>query len=209
MSHTEEVDHTDYEATLKPIPEAPAKVHYVDNDEMLAAYIVFQEKRKEHKEKGLPEPEIPRYICECLMKICHHTAYKYNFINYSFREEMILDAIENCIKGVNMFDVNRKYIFSYYTTAAWNSFVRRIKLEERQSRIKGKLISEMDVETLVVQEHDNGDFQIDYANYMKEAGDYTASHEKHYKSLSKEDKDETLMGDDNALVFDEGSDDVV
>lgn len=191
----------EYESTLEPLPEVREKVHYVDNGEMLASYIAFQEKRKEHKEKGLPEPEIPRFLCECLMKICHRTAYKYNFINYSYKEEMILDAIENCIKGINMFNYEKySNIFSYYTTAAWHSFVRRIKFEEKEARIKGKIISDLDIDSIVTQEHDNGDFQAEFVEYMKSASDFRAAHDKHqFKTLSKEDKSDAVVLDDDEI----------
>jgi hypothetical protein len=179
----------------------PEKVHYVDNDEMLAAWMVFQADRKACAEAGKPEPVVPRYIAECILKICHRTAYKHNFINYSFRDEMISDAIENCLRGINTFNPNlSKYIFSYYTTAAWNAFVRRIQREAKESAIKGKIIAEMDIDNLVRQEHDNGEYQTNLVEYMKQAQDYREAHEKR-GLVSVEEKPEPQH--ENAIVFDD------
>lgn len=183
------------------LPESVEKAHYVDNDEMLAAYKVYKFDRQAKIDAGLPEPVVPRYLAECLLKICHRTAYKWNFINYSFRDEMISDAIENCVRGINSFDhENGKYIFSYYTTTAWNAFVRRIQKEAKQSAIKGKLIAELDTDSLVRQEHDNGEYQTDFIEYMKQAADYREAHERKGK-ISEKEKAELVH--ENALVFDE------
>jgi hypothetical protein len=179
----------------------PEKVHYVNNDEMLAAWMVFQADRKAAAEQGKPEPVVPRFLAECLLKICHRTAYKYNFINYSFRDEMISDAIENCLRGINTFDpTTSKYIFSYYTTAAWNAFIRRIQKEAKEAAIKGKIIAEMDLDSIVRQEHDNGEYQTNFVEYMKQAQDYREAHERKGKI---EFKEKAVPVHENALVFDE------
>jgi hypothetical protein len=184
------------------MPEAqPEKAHYVDNDEMLAAWLAFQDDRKKAEAEGKPEPVVPRYLAECILKICHRTAYKYNFINYSYRDEMILDAIENCLRGINTFDPERsKYIFSYYTTAAWNAFIRRIQKEAKEAAIKGKMICQMDIDDLVRQEHDNGEFQTNLIEYMKQAHDFREAHEKRGKVELKE---KPMPVAENALVFDD------
>lgn len=181
--------------------QPPEKVHYVDNDEMLAAWLAYQEERKKAQAEGREDPVVPRFLAECILKICHRTAYKHNFINYSFRDEMILDAIENCLRGINTFDPSySKYIFSYYTTAAWNAFIRRIQKEAKEAAIKGKIICQMDIDDLVRQEHDNGEFQTNLIDYMKQAHDYRDAHEKRGKVELKE---KPTPVHENALVFDE------
>jgi hypothetical protein len=198
--HIGSPDAVEYEATLPELPEQVEAIHYVDNDEMLAKYIEYQKKRAEAIASGKPEPVLTRYLGECILKICHRTAYKYNFINYSFRDEMISDAIENCIRGINSFDHTRsKYIFSYYTTTAWNAFVRRIQREAKQSAIKGRIISELDVDSIVTQEHDNGEYQADFVEYMKQASDFKLAHDKKAKPL---DEEVEQLEFENALIFD-------
>jgi hypothetical protein len=188
------------------VPEAfdepTKKVHYVDNDEMLAAWMAYQEDRKKAAAEGRDDPVVPRYLAECILKICHRTAYKYNFINYSYRDEMVSDAIENCLRGINTFNpATSKYIFSYYTTAAWNAFIRRIQREENQSAIKGKIICELDVDSIVRQEHDNGEYQTNYVEYMKQAQDYREAHEERKKKSALSEKPTPIH--ENALIFDD------
>lgn len=192
---------SDYEASLPDLPEVVESVHYVDNKEMLDAYIKYQEQRKKANEAGLPDPVLPRFLGECILNICRRTAYKHNFINYSFRDEMISDAIENCIRGINTFNPETtSSIFSYYTTAAFNSFRRRIQREATESAIRGKIISELDIDSLVTQEHDNGEFQTDFVEYMKQAHDHRLAYEKKEKDKDKEEKEVEEFP--NALVFD-------
>lgn len=182
------------------LPKQAEIVHYVNNDEMLSAYIAYQQSREEAAAQGLPDPILPRFLGECFLKICHRTAYKYNFINYSFRDEMISDAIENCMAGCNTFDHKRgKYIFSYYTTVAWNAFIRRIQKEEKQSRLKGRIIADLDIDSIVTQEHDNGEYQAEFVEYMKQATDYKYAFEREEKPASKVE----VVEHENALVFDD------
>lgn len=173
------------------------KSHYVDNEEMLTKYIEYQASRKKAIDEGRPEPELTRYLCECILKICTRTAFKYNFINYSFRDDMIGDAIENCFRGFNLFDPSRsKYIFSYFTTAAWRSFIRRIVNEDKETQAKGVMINEMDIDSLILQEHDNEDFKADFLEYMKEVSTFKVKEKRKKESKTN---DENY----NELVFDE------
>ena len=64
----------------------------------------YREKRLAAEEKGDPKPQVSEYIGECFVKIDNHLAYKSNFVNYTFREEMILDGIENCITYIDNFN---------------------------------------------------------------------------------------------------------
>lgn len=183
--------------------EPTKKVHYVDNDEMLAAWIAYQDDRKKAAEAGKPDPVVPRFLAECILKICYRTSYKHNFINYSFRDEMVSDAIENCLRGINTFDPSKsKYIFSYYTTAAWHAFIRRIQKEENEAAVKGKIICEMDIDDIVRQEHDNGEYQTNLVEYMKQANDYRDAHEERKKKTTRL-KETVIEEHENEIIFDE------
>lgn len=70
----------------------------------------------------------------CLNKIAEGLSYSSNFINYTYREEMVGDAV------VKMFTAIRKKKFnidsdnspfSYFTTIAFNAFINRIKKEKK------------------------------------------------------------------------------
>ena len=68
-----------------------------------------------------------------------------NFINYHFREEMVGDAIENCLMYASNFDpAKSKNPFSYFTQIIYYAFLRRITKEKKQSYIKYRIIESAD-----------------------------------------------------------------
>ena len=64
-------------------------VHYVDNKEFLKAMVEFKEKCKVAEENEKDQPPVSNYIGECFLKIATHLSYRPNFINYTYRDEMI------------------------------------------------------------------------------------------------------------------------
>ena len=117
------------------------KEHYVNNKEFLLAMTDYREKRLAAEEKGDPKPQVSEYIGECFVKIANHLAYKSNFVNYTFREEMILDGIENCITYIDNFNPEKsKNPFAYFTQITYYAFLRRIQKEKKQLEIKGKIL---------------------------------------------------------------------
>ena len=69
------------------------KKHYVDNKEFLAAMLEWKKEVNDAEEEGEVIPPIPEYIGECFYKIATHLSYRPNFINYTYREEMIGDCL--------------------------------------------------------------------------------------------------------------------
>lgn len=148
--------------------EVDKKNHYIINADFLAALIEHKQKINEAKEKGLPLPPVSNYIGDCFIKIAKHLSYKNNFINYSYKDEMISDAIENCLAVVNNFDPEKsKNPFAYFTQITFFAFVRRIQREKKQMDTKYRFISQMDITSMIVQEHDNGEFQNQFLEYLK------------------------------------------
>ena len=84
--------------------EIPQTSHYVDNKKFLAALIEYKAGIDAAKEKNEELPQVPRYIGECFIKIATHLSYKSNFINYTFKDDMISDGIENCLTAAAKFD---------------------------------------------------------------------------------------------------------
>jgi DNA-directed RNA polymerase specialized sigma24 family protein len=110
------------------------KRHYVNNKDFYEAIVSYKAKLKEN-----PNTRVPDYIGQCILAICTKLSTKPNFIGYSFRDEMIADAIENCIGSVDGFDPEKSSNpFAYFTQIAWNAFIRRIQKEKKQQYIKHK-----------------------------------------------------------------------
>jgi hypothetical protein len=145
------------------------KPHYVNN-------IDFYEAIKEHKVKiqealdaGKEPPQISNYLGECLLKIATHLSYKPNFINYSYREDMILDGVENCLQYFNNFDpLKSKNPFAYYTQIIYYAFLRRITNEKKQTFIKNKIIMEMPFDAFELQDQDeNSSYNNAYLDFLQ------------------------------------------
>jgi hypothetical protein len=142
---------------------------YVDNAKFLAAIKEHKELIKIAAETGKEPPIISNYIGECILKIATHLSYKPNFINYSYRDDMILDGVENCIQYFNNFDAD-KYSnpFSYFTQIIYYAFLRRIQKEKKHSYIKNKLIQEIPFDVFALQDQDDiGDYKNMYIDYMQ------------------------------------------
>lgn len=110
--------------------------HYVNNKDFLAAIIKY----KADLAAGL-NPKIPDYIGKCLMLIANKLSNKSNFANYSYKDEMVQDGIENCLMYFTNFDpAKSNNPFAYFTQIIHFSFIRRIQKEKRQQYIKLKTI---------------------------------------------------------------------
>lgn len=143
--------------------------HYVNNSEMLDAIKKYKEAIRQAKIDGKEKPRIPEYLGECVLKIATRLSHRPNFINYSYRDDMILDGIENCIMCMESFDPDKSSNpFSYFTQVIYFAFLRRIQKEKKQSYIKGKLIQEMPFESFDLQGHDDdGEFANAYMSFVQ------------------------------------------
>lgn len=114
--------------------------HYVDNKKLFEELVKY--KNKIAKKPKNPPP-IPEYIGECLLKIATRLSHKANFAQYTFRDDMISDAVENCIMYMHNFDPAKSTNpFAYFTQITHFAFIRRIEREKKQSYIKLKYAME-------------------------------------------------------------------
>ena len=157
--------------------------HYVNNKEFLAAITEYRKVRLEAEAEGKPKPKVTNYIGECFVKIANHLAYKANFVNYTFRDEMILDGIENCITYVDNFDPEKsKNPFAYFTQITYYAFIRRIKKEKKHMDLKMKMIKNMDFSDMFSEE--SGDvYTSEFLDYMK---NQIGEAEKHDQEFANE-----------------------
>ena len=114
--------------------------HYVNNKDFYQALVDYNKKIEEAKAQNLPKPRITNYIGDCFLRIANHLAYKPNFVNYMFKDDMICDGIENCVQYIHNFDIERTNPFAYFTQIVYYAFLRRIAKEKKQLEIKSKII---------------------------------------------------------------------
>ncbi len=173
--------------------------HYVNNADLLAALKEYRQKVADAKENGSPKPQVSNYIGECILKIANHLSYKPNFINYTYREEMISDGIENCLMYIDNFNPERSSNpFAYFTQIIYYAFIRRIQKEKKQTLIKGKIIMEMPFEAFEVQDHDDdGSYASSYVDFMQAHGvfDDIIAKDEERKAKAKQKKAKANLED--------------
>jgi|TARA_R110002050_G_scaffold256826_1_gene395892 hypothetical protein len=97
--------------------------HYVDGK-------LFYEQICEYYKTGI----LPDVLSISVLKIANGLSFAPNFINYSYKDEMVGDAILKMFSALK----NRKFNvdatnnpFSYFTTIAFHAFINRIKKEKK------------------------------------------------------------------------------
>jgi hypothetical protein len=116
--------------------EKKVRRDYVDNKKFYEEIVKYKKAVRKAKKDGLEEPRMPNYIGECIYKIAENLSLKPCFINYSFRDEMISDGVENCILYFKDYDPKiGKNPFAYFTQVIYYAFLRRISKEEKNRYI--------------------------------------------------------------------------
>jgi DNA-directed RNA polymerase specialized sigma24 family protein len=114
---------------------------------------------KKAEEEQTDKPRVPIYVGESIMKIATHLAYRPNFSNYTFREEMISDGIENCLQYIDNFDPAKSHNpFAYFTQIIYYAFIRRIQKEKKYLYTKYAAIERANImdETAELHESQKG-----------------------------------------------------
>ena len=138
-----------------------AKNHYINNKDFLKEMTKYRQAIRKAKRNGEPKPQIPRYVAECFMKIAENLSHKPNFLSYTFRDEMVADAIENCVMYVDNFDPGKSSNpFAYFTQIVYYAFLRRIQKKKKQLYIKYKSTETAGVlDEFELNENDDGTFR--------------------------------------------------
>ena len=143
--------------------EPKQKPHYVNNKQFSESVVDYVKDKLAAIKRGEDEPRIPEYIGECFLKIAEGLSHKPNFIRYTYRDEMVMDAVENCIKAVGNYNIEtatrtgKPNAFAYFTQISYFAFLRRIAKEKKQQDIKLKYLEQSGVEVFA----DIGDSDID------------------------------------------------
>jgi len=145
------------------------KPHYVDNKLFFAEMEKWKSEINESDEVDDLPPMVTEYMGECFYKIATHLSYRPNFINYTYREEMIGDGIENCIRYAKNFNPEKsKNPFAYFTQIIYYAFIRRITKEKKQTAIKQKIIDNTSTKTYDIMEGDDDVYENTYMEFLRD-----------------------------------------
>jgi len=176
------------------------KPHYVNNKEFSLAVVDYCESaEKARKQKSKNIPIVPDYIAECFLKIAEGLSHKSNFIRYTYREEMVMDAVENCLKAIKNYDIKTATrtgtpnAFAYFTQISWYAFLRRIEKEKKQQDIKLKYIANIGIDELV--DNQDGDTPNDeamaFVDNLRSRIDGVRANDLYWKDIVTEEKKKT------------------
>ena len=130
--------------------KAKQKPHYVDNKKFLEAMTDYRLKCQKAAARNRRNPPVTNYIGECFLKIANHLSFRPNFINYTYRDDMISDGIENCLQYMSNFNPDKSNNpFAYFTQIIYYAFIRRIQKEKKQMLVKSKLIANAGIENMM------------------------------------------------------------
>ena len=116
--------------------------HYVNNKDFTKAVVQYQKECRKARRESRNQPPMTKYIGECITQICMRLTVgpKFNFISYTYLDEMQRDAIERCCYAILKFKANKTKVgaFGYMTTVAVNAMKKRIQDEKKQNYAKHK-----------------------------------------------------------------------
>jgi len=132
-----------------------------------------------------PEPTLPNDLALMITKIVRRYASCHNFYRYTWKDEMIGDAIYTCMVYANRYNgFLYDNPFAYFTRVAERAFIKRIKQEQHEIHIKDKYLQSSgisDLDSITQQSHDaESSFCNNYADFLRGL-DNTLLHEEKKK----------------------------
>ena len=147
---------------------AAKKEHYVNNKDFLEAMKVYKKEVKKALKEKKEKPPVSDYIGSCFLKIANHLSYRLNFINYTFKDDMVSDGIENCLQYLDNFDpAKSSNPFAYFTQIIYYAFIRRIQKEKKQVTIKHRLIMDNNYDDMTLQPGEDGEFKNQFREFLQ------------------------------------------
>ena len=139
-----------------------AGVHYVNNREFSQAVVDYVNLVKKAKTENTEIPRITEYIGRCFLRIAEGLSHKPNFVRYTYREEMVMDGVENCIKAIMNYNIEAATrtgspnACAYFTQINYYAFIRRIMKEKKQQDIKFRYIEHAGIEDFMSNSENTG-----------------------------------------------------
>lgn len=172
-------------------------IHYVNNAKFSQAVVEYCTAAEHAKANNLQIPKVPNYIAECFLKISEGLSHKSNFIRYTYREEMVMDAVENCLRAIENYNLEaatrsgNPNAFAYFTQIAWYAFLRRIAKEKKQQDIKLRYLSQSGLEDYIISETgDEAAVQVlqSFVDQLKDRIDKVKEKDTEFKIFAREEK---------------------
>lgn len=183
--------------------------HYVNNAEFSQSVVDYVQEVREAKANGNTLPVVPDYIAGCFLRIAEGLSHKSNFIRYTYREEMVMDAVENCLKAIENYNLEaatrtgKPNAFAYFTQISWFAFLRRIAKEKKQQDVKFKFLEQSGIEAFLDDAGENAvaaQVATHFVDTLKERIDKVKSHDTTIKEFAKQHKKKRTAKADSDLT---------
>lgn len=184
-------------------------IHYVNNADFSQAVVEYVKTVNTAKENNVQLPIIPDYIAQCFLRIAQGLSYKSNFIRYTYREEMVMDAVENCLKAIYNYNIEtatrtgKPNAFAYFTQISWFAFLRRIAKEKKHQDVKLKYLTESGMENFIMNELDAGGISdqvaAHYIDTLQSRIEKIKDNDAEFKEYVKEEKKKRRVTVDSDL----------
>jgi len=150
------------------MPKRQTKEHYINNKEFLEAMKEYKKLCNKAKKENKEKPPVNNFLGSCFLKIANHLSYRPNFINYTFRDDMISDGIENCLQYLDNFNpAKSNNPFAYFTQIIYFAFVRRIQKEKKQVEVKQKMIAHANYDDMTLLPGDDNDYKNQFTEFLQ------------------------------------------
>lgn len=181
-----------------------SEAYYINNADFYQAMVERKKEVTDAVSAGHPKPPVSPFIAKCIMDIANHLSYKSNFARYTFRDEFVLDAIENCLVNLDKFspDISNNP-FWYFTRICYRTFIKKILEERKQTFIKGKIVSQLpfDVFSLADQDSD-GLYTTEFLDIMQQFGAFNDVVAKEEERMAKKKSKKAAVKSDKATLDD-------
>lgn len=155
--------------------------NYINNSDLFDAMVEYQKKCREAEDSGSEKPDVPSYIGEAIWKIASRLSTKPQFSGYSFKEDMVMDGVENVLRYMHNFNPEKtQNPFAYFTQIIWYAFLRRIAKEKKELYIQYKSSQEMI--------SSGGTYEGDLTSHLNTNADYIDSFIEDYEAKIERDK---------------------
>lgn len=180
--------------------------HYINNQEFSYAVVEYVKIVNEAQEAGTEIPIVPDYIAQCFLNLAEGLSHKSNFIRYTYREEMVMDAVENCLKAILNYNIEaatrtgKPNAFAYFTQISWYAFLRRIEKEKRQQDIRLKYLAESGVENFIDGEDMMDASVMSFIDQLKDRIDKVKDYDTKIKMYKKKERKKRTVHVDSDLT---------
>jgi hypothetical protein len=170
------------------------KPHYVNNRDFSYAVVDYVKSCIDADEQDETRPKVTDYIATCFMKICEGLSHKPNFIRYTYRDEMVMDGVENCLRAIHNYNIEtatrtgKPNAFSYFTQIAFFAFIRRITREKKQADIKVMFLEQADIEQFITGIDSNSTVDQTYVDTLRNKIASIKDKDSAIKEFAKEKK---------------------